>query len=124
MEALPKTPFDCVLLPGGPGVQRLCADSRVLEAVRKQHAAGGWIAAICAAPLVLKASGVLEGRRYTAHFSVASELPEALLEERVVVDGKLITSRGAGTALEFGLTLVAQLFSESKAAEIARSISA
>jgi protein deglycase len=116
--------FDCVLLPGGPGVARLRADPRVLALVRRQDEAGGWIAAICAAPAVLKDAGVLEGRRFTAHDSVVAELPSAIRDQHVVADGRLITSRGAGTALEFGLTLVEKLFSREKASEIARSVCA
>jgi 4-methyl-5(b-hydroxyethyl)-thiazole monophosphate biosynthesis len=92
--------------------------------VRRQHADGGWIAAICAAPVVLKDAGLLAGRRYTAHSSVAAELPEALLDERVVVDGRLITSRGAGTALDFGLMIIGALLSREKAHEIANSVCA
>jgi 4-methyl-5(b-hydroxyethyl)-thiazole monophosphate biosynthesis len=124
LAAVENSPFDCVLLPGGPGVSRLLKDPRVLDIVRRQHSSGGWIAAICAAPVVLKAAGILDGRRYTAHFSVAADLPAAQLGERVVVDGRLITSRGAGTALDFGLMVVEKLLSAEKAAEVARSICA
>jgi 4-methyl-5(b-hydroxyethyl)-thiazole monophosphate biosynthesis len=124
LSAVAESSFDCLVLPGGPGVSRLRGDPRVSEWVRRQHRANGWIAAICAAPVVLKDAGVLEGRRYTAHFSVALELPEALLGERVVADGRLITSRGAGTAIDFALSLVGSLFSPEKATEVARSISA
>jgi protein deglycase len=116
--------FDCVLLPGGPGVERLRGDGRVLSLVSNQAASGRWIAAICAAPVVLIPSGLLNGRRYTAHFSVAKELPASLWGERVVVDGNLVTSRGAGTALDFGLQIVDKLFGTEKALEIAKSISA
>jgi 4-methyl-5(b-hydroxyethyl)-thiazole monophosphate biosynthesis len=123
-SAVEGTEFDCVLVPGGPGVARLRTDAGVMARLRRQSASGGWIAAICAAPVVLKDAGVLGGRRHTAHFSVASELPDARVAERVVVDGRLITSRGAGTAFEFGLAVVAALFSAEKAAEVARSVSA
>lgn len=116
--------FDCLLLPGGPSVSRLRDDPRVGERVKRQSESKGWIAAICAAPLALKDSGVLEGRRYTAHFSTAGDLPTALFGERVVSDGQLVTSRGAGTAVDFGLMLVEKLFSRNKADEVARSISA
>jgi 4-methyl-5(b-hydroxyethyl)-thiazole monophosphate biosynthesis len=92
--------------------------------VLRQHAAGRWLAAICAAPTVLFDAGLLAGRRYTAHASVAQELPAILADERVVADGRLLTSRGAGTALEFGLLLVEKLFSGEKAREIAASIHA
>ena len=69
-------------------------------------------------------AGVLPARRHTAHFSVASELPGLATTERVVVDGHVITSRGAGTALDFGLEVVRRLFSADQAAEVARSICA
>ena len=114
--------FDCLFLPGGPGVSRLRADPRVLELVRRQHAADRWLAAICAAPVILQDAGVLGGRRYTAHFSVAGELPDILSGERVVTDGRLLTSRGAGTALDFALLLVEKLFSPKKADEIRLSV--
>lgn len=122
LSAMPDRPFDLIFLPGGAGVKHLRADSRVLELVRAQHAAGRWLAAICAAPTVLHDAGLLAGRRYTAHFSVADELPAILSQERVVTDGKITTSRGAGTAVEFGLHLVALLVSPEKAAEISKAI--
>lgn len=116
--------FDCLFLPGGPGVKKLRADPRVKPLVLRHHEAGKWIAAICAAPTVLHDAGLLEGRRYTAHFSVANELSHILATERVVVDEKLITSRGAGTALDFGLQITEKLFSAEVAREISRSVCA
>jgi 4-methyl-5(b-hydroxyethyl)-thiazole monophosphate biosynthesis len=113
---------DCLLLPGGPGVALLRAAPEIRTLVERHHAAGSWLAAICAAPAVLHDAGLLAGRRYTAHPSVAGELQEILADERVVRDGLLITSRGAGTALDFGLKLVSVLVSPEKAAEIAASI--
>ena len=114
--------FDLVFLPGGAGVKNLRADPRVREIVLQHHIAGCWLAAICAAPTVLHDCGLLAGKRYTAHFSVANELPAILAAERVVTDGKIITSRGAGTAVEFGLHLVALLASPTKSAEISKAI--
>ncbi|HKB89098.1 MAG TPA: DJ-1 family glyoxalase III [Opitutaceae bacterium] len=114
--------FDLLFLPGGPGVKNLRADPRVAKLAKNQMAAGKWIGAICAAPTVLNDAGLLAGRRYTAHFSTANELSEIIANERVVVDGKLITSRGAGTAIEFGLALVGALISKAKADEVARSV--
>ena len=113
---------DCLLLPGGPGVALLRASPEVRALVQSHHSAGSWLAAICAAPAVLHDAGLLAGRRYTAHPSVAGELPEILADARVVRDGRLVTSRGAGTALDFGLELVSVLVSPEKAAEIAASI--
>lgn len=119
-----QTTYDLIFLPGGPGVLNLRGDMRVRELVQQQAAAGRWLAAICAAPTVLNDAGLLEDRRYTAHFSVAKELPHILKDERVVVDGKIITSRGAGTSLDLGLVLIEQLFSAEKAREIATAICA
>jgi 4-methyl-5(b-hydroxyethyl)-thiazole monophosphate biosynthesis len=117
-------PSDCLLIPGGPGVTALRASSTVRELVARHHAAGKLLAAICAAPAVLHDAGLLAGRRYTAHPSVAAELPAILGDQRVVNDGNILTSRGAGTALDFGLALVSALVSPEKAAEIAASIRA
>jgi 4-methyl-5(b-hydroxyethyl)-thiazole monophosphate biosynthesis len=123
LAAAPRD-FDCIFLPGGPGVKHLRADPRVRTLVLRQHAAQRWLAAICAAPTVLNDAGVLAGRRFTAHFSVAAELPTRLADERVVADGHVLTSRGAGTALDFGLLLVAKLFSLEKSHEIATAVCA
>ena len=114
--------YDMVFLPGGAGVKHLRADPRVRDLVLRQHAAGRWLAAICAAPTVLHDCGLLAGRRYTAHFSVASELPAILADEKVVTDGKITTSRGAGTAVDFGLHLIALLTSPEKSAEVSKAI--
>jgi 4-methyl-5(b-hydroxyethyl)-thiazole monophosphate biosynthesis len=114
--------FDLLLIPGGPAVGVLREDGRAEELARRFFAAGKPVAAICAGPLVLEDAGLLEGRRFTAHASVVNELPGALTGERVVEDGLLITARGAGTAVEFGLALVDRLFGEAQEEEIARSI--
>jgi 4-methyl-5(b-hydroxyethyl)-thiazole monophosphate biosynthesis len=114
--------FDMLFLPGGAGVKHLRADPRVRDLVLKQHTAGRWIAAICAAPAVLHDCGLLAGRRYTAHFSVANELTAILADERVVTDGKITTSRGAGTAIEFGLHLASLLTGPAKSADVSKAI--
>ena len=124
LAAVKDRTFDLIFLPGGPGVINLRTDPRVVDLVQRQAAAGKWVSAICAAPSVLNAAGLLEGKRYTAPFSVAKELPEILADERVVVDGNLITSRGAGTALDFGLALVERLVSPEKAKDVAKAICA
>lgn len=124
LEAVRAQAFDCLFLPGGPGVKLLRADPRVRELVLRQHHSGGWIAAICAAPTVLHDAGLLAGRRYTAHFSVAGELTAILAAERCVVDGRIITSRGAGTALDFSFLLIEKLVSKAKASEVMSAVCA
>jgi len=122
LDSVSDGEFDLLLIPGGPGVAALRADGRPARLAEAFNQTGKWVSAICAAPLVLKDAGILQGRKYTAHSSVVDELPEALLEELVVTDGNVITSRGAGTALEFGLSLVGLLFDEDKRREVAVAI--
>lgn len=114
--------FDLLFIPGGPGVGALRADGRPAQLAGAYARAGKPVSAICAAPTVLADAGLLAGKRFTAHFSVHAELPGVLGDERVVKDGNIITSRGAGTAVEFGLALVRELFGEAKAVEVARAI--
>jgi 4-methyl-5(b-hydroxyethyl)-thiazole monophosphate biosynthesis len=114
--------FDLLLIPGGPGVQVLRKDGRPARLAKRFVDGGRVVAAICAAPTVLADAGLLAGRRFTAHFSVHGELPQALGNERVVEDGPLVTSRGAGTAVDFGLAIVRRLFDADVAQEIARAI--
>ena len=123
-EALAEpAPYDLVLIPGGPAVTALRKDARLTGLVRDAQARGAWLGAICAAPLVLKDAGVLP-ESFTAHDSCLSELPAAQLRHKVVQDGRVITSRGAGTAVEFGLTLVGALFGSLKAEAVRSAIMA
>lgn len=114
--------FDLLVLPGGPAVARLREEGRAAALAIDFAEAGKWVSAICAAPLILKDAGLLEGKRFTAHFSTLDELGDALPDERVVADGQIITSRGAGTALDFSLFLVALLCGQPVADRIADSI--
>lgn len=117
--------FDLVVLPGGPGVEGLRRDPRVLELVRDRHRRGLPLAAICAAPLVLADAGVSQGHVLTSFPGVEAELKgrvKAYSQERVVVDGQVITSRGAGTAEEFALGLVAFLAGPEAAEKVRLSI--
>ena len=102
--------FDVLVLPGGlGGVEQLMSDQRVLALIpRYLEDESKVLAAICAAPLALQEAGVLADRRYTSHPGVADQLAVGeRVDERVVVDGNLVTSQGPGTAFEFALQLVA-----------------
>jgi len=110
-----------IVLPGGmPGTTNLRKSARVLELVRELEAAGRTVAAICAAPTVLAAAGVLEGREATAYPSVRGQLGGArvVTQAKVVRSGPVVTSQGVGTALEFALELVAELAGPGKAREL------
>ena len=125
LGALDLGKFTMVVLPGGmPGTKNLAGDERLLGLVRRLSAEGKRTAAICAAPLVLHAAGVLEGVPVTSHPSVREKLPGAIVRDapRVVRSGPVMTSQGAGTAMEFSLALVAELCGEGKAAELAKAM--
>lgn len=121
-EDIVDTSYHLVVIPGGPGVFPLRENSRVLEYVRNHAETGKPTAAICAAPLLLNDAGVLDGRAYTAHFTVADELPDIQSASAVVSDGHIITSRGAGTAVEFGLELAKRLTGTESSNAVAESI--
>ena len=114
--------YDLVVLPGGiPGAENL-RDSEVLtEILKNQKQDGRWLGAICAAPaVVLTSHALLKGCAATAHPAFVDQLDDQTrADERVVVDGHCVTSRGPGTALEFALQLVALLCGEDKANEVA-----
>jgi 4-methyl-5(b-hydroxyethyl)-thiazole monophosphate biosynthesis len=114
--------FDLLFLPGGPHVLKLREDGRASKLVARYLAAGQPVAAICAAPLLLADAGALTGKRFTAHSSVHTMLPGVLPEERVVEDGLIVTSRGPGTAVAFGLALVRRLCGEKAEAEVAEAV--
>ncbi len=112
--------FDMVVLPGGqPGSDNLNADARVKDLIRSFSQKGKLTGAICAAPYVLANAGVLRGKRATSYPSYQDRLGGALYEEQAVVsDGNVLTSRGAGTALGFGLAIVERLAGREKAQKI------
>lgn len=117
--------FDLIVLPGGPGVPELRKDARVLDLIRRAHSEGVPLAAICAAPLLLADAGVAAGHTVTSFPGVRAEVEgraKAYVEDRVVVDGKVITSRGAGTAEEFALALVEYLEGKDAAEKVRKSV--
>lgn len=102
--------FDLVVLPGGlPGADHLDADPRIHVILKRHHAAGRLVAAICAAPRVLARSGLLQGRKATSYPGTLDRMPESgahYTGSAVEVDGNIVTSRGPGTAMDFALTLI------------------
>lgn len=118
--------FDMIVLPGGlPGANHLDADDRIHRLLARHHAEDRYAAAICAAPKVLANAGLLDGKSATGYPGILSmeDFPEIdLLNVPVVVDGKAITSRGPGTAMDFALQLIESLVGKSKRDEVEKAL--
>ncbi|KAJ9705045.1 hypothetical protein PVL29_003205 [Vitis rotundifolia] len=116
--------YDLIILPGGiAGAERLHKSKVLKKMLKEQGSAGRIYGAICSSPTVLHRQGLLKGKRATAHPSVASKLTNEVVEgARVVIDGKLITSRGLATAIEFALAIVSKLFSHARARSVAEGL--
>lgn len=112
-----------IVLPGGAGTATLRSDTRIRNLVTNFYKQGKTTAAICAAPTVLSELGFLRDKKATSYPSVRSSMTVGTyLEDPVVIDDLIITSRGAGTAMAFALELVARFSSEEKAHAVAQAV--
>ena len=118
--------FDMIVLPGGlPGADHLDEDDRIRALLTSMSQSGRYTAAICAAPKVLASAGLLEGKSATSYPGIidARELETTeVLEDPVVIDGKIVTSRGPGTAMDFALVLIEQLVGPEKRHEVEKAL--
>ncbi len=115
--------LDGVVVPGGPGAKKLAASEETVKLIEKFLKANKLVGAICAAPaVVLGSHGFLKGRKFTCYPGTESSAKDGtLLQDRVVKDGNLITSRGPGTAAEFSLALVEYLAGADAAEKIRKA---
>ncbi len=120
LERVLTEDFDMIVLPGGSGgADRLAADPRIRALLVNAAERGRYTAAICAAPRVLAEAGLLAGRRATAFPGILDDAANVTLsKDPVVQDGRIITSRGPGTAMDFALELVRLLRGEAAKAEV------
>lgn len=114
--------FDMVVLPGGmPGMTHLKEDPRIIPLLQKMARDGKYTCAICAAPAVLAEAGLLKGKAATSFpgFVDQMKLPGTTFSnDPVVKDGKVITSRGPGTAMDFTLELIEALAGRARRDEV------
>jgi 4-methyl-5(b-hydroxyethyl)-thiazole monophosphate biosynthesis len=112
--------YDALILPGGlPGADYLAADERIIERIRTMDQDRRLICAICAAPKVLARAGVLEGRKATSFpGALEAEGHGPGLDQAVVRDGHIMTSRGPGTAMDFALAIIEALLGPEKRREV------
>lgn len=114
--------YQMMVLPGGmPGAKHLSEHPKVQALLRDVAAAGNYTGAICAAPIALAAAGLHQGKSYTCYPGFQNMIEGGeFTEDRVAIDGKLVTSRGPGTALEFALTLVRLLRDDEVADQLSQ----
>lgn len=111
------TGYDMVILPGGyEGSDNMRSCEPLIGMLKKMDAEGKYVCAMCAAPIVLERAGLLEGRKYTAYVGYGEKIHQGTyLEDIVVQDGNLITSRGPATVYAFAYHLVDVLGGDSLA---------
>lgn len=124
---LKKQAPEMVILPGGmPGTLNLQSAKTVNEFIKAAAESDAYLAAICAAPMILGELGLLVGKRAVCYPGFEDRLigAEIPVKESVVKDGRFITGKGMGVALEFGLTLVSTLVSKETADELRSAVQA
>ncbi|RIA97074.1 class I glutamine amidotransferase-like protein [Glomus cerebriforme] len=113
--------YDVIVIPGGlAGAKTISSDPEVQKLLASAHQTGKFVAAICAGTIAIKSANINKGGKITSHPIVKADLENEYnyQEDRVVVDNKVITSRGPGTAFLFALTIVEQLLGKEKRNEI------
>ncbi|WLT08490.1 DJ-1/PfpI family protein [Bartonella apihabitans] len=111
-------PLDVLCIPGGDGVNQFLNNKPVLEFFRKEAKETRFLTSVCTGSLILGASGLLKGRKATTHWSAMEFLPlfgATPVQERVVVDGDIITAGGITAGMDFGLVIIAKLLGQETA---------
>ncbi len=112
---------DILTIPGGPGTRELMTDPQLIDWVKRIHPTTTWTTSVCTGSLLLGAAGLLTGIKATTHWA-ASDLLESLgatySDERVVIEGKIITAAGVSSGIDMALTLAARIAGD----EIAQAI--
>ncbi|KVI02202.1 DJ-1-like protein, partial [Cynara cardunculus var. scolymus] len=124
LDEAAKLSYDLIVLPGGlGGAQAFASSETLVNLLKKQSESDRYYGAICASPaLVLEPHGLLKVFIFTTFYHIFIPLHPSEAESRVVIDGKLITSRGPGTSLEFSLAIVEKLLGREKALELAKTM--
>jgi 4-methyl-5(b-hydroxyethyl)-thiazole monophosphate biosynthesis len=127
-ESVATTLFDAIVCPGGmPGTTNLAADAGVVAAIQAHYKAGKLVAAICAAPgyVLGSAAKILAGKKaagYPGADKGITEVGGTIVNQPVVIDGNILTSRGPGTAPQFGLALVKALVGDEAEQKVGKGV--
>lgn len=126
LDNVMESDFDMILMPGGqPGTNNLNNDHRIHAIIKRLQHGDKYLAAICAAPMVLANAGVLNGKRATSYPGALDKekWPDiSICDEPVVVDGKVLTSRGPGTAMDFALSIIELLVNKNTRDQVETSL--
>ncbi|MBU3805165.1 MAG: DJ-1/PfpI family protein [Candidatus Cellulosilyticum pullistercoris] len=124
LDELNHDEIDMMVLPGGvPGVINLESSEKLMSELKSFKEKGKWLAAICAAPSILGNQGLLVGEKATCYPNYESKLIGCEhVDERVVVSGKIVTGKGAGTAIDFALKILEVLESKEVADKVRKSM--
>ncbi|BBH09587.1 Class I glutamine amidotransferase-like superfamily protein [Prunus dulcis] len=116
--------YDLIILPGGTaGAERLNKSRILKNLLKEQELAGRIYGAVCSSPGILHRQGLLKGKKATAHPSIVSKLTNEVVNgTKVVIDGKVITSRGLSTVTDFALVIVSKLFGHARARSVAEGL--
>jgi transcriptional regulator GlxA family with amidase domain len=124
LHAVPNP--DLVVVPGGDGNVDARADERVLDWLRTAHETSQWTASVCTGSLILGAAGLLRGKRATTHWTELETLrqfgAEPVADERVVVEGKVVTAAGVSSGIDMALQLAARIAGDDVAQAIQLAI--
>jgi len=111
--------FEAIILPGGPGTEKLLADNGVINCVKDFYKNEKLCCAICAAPKVFDKAGILEKRQFTCFPPVKKDIKSGkYIDDAVVQDENILTSKAAGTAIDFSLVIIDNLLDEDAAREV------
>ena len=116
--------YEMIVLPGGPGTENYMKSEKLLEKL-KEFSINRKLGAICAAPTILSALGILKGKQAICFPACEPDLIKdgaIIVNQDVVKDNNIITSRGAGTAIDFSLALIEELLGKNKSHEIRKEI--
>lgn len=116
--------YEMIVLPGGPGTENYMKSEKLLEKL-KEFSINRKLGAICAAPTILSALGILNRKQAICFPACEPDLIKdgaIIVNQDVVKDNNIITSRGAGTAIDFSLALIEELLGKNKSHEIRKEI--
>lgn len=119
------TDADILVVPGGPGVRPLIQDAEVIAWVKSMHEATQWTTSVCTGSLLLGAAGLLTGLQATTHWNAADILPKfgaRYVEQRVVREGKIVTSAGVSSGIDMALSLVGWIAGDEAAEAVQLAI--